>query len=120
MSALPPIASSYGPGRRRSLTETDAAILIAPDAAIASLLPTFLAHRRRDVSLIVEMLERDAFVELYELGHRLKGQGRSYGCHGISDIGGALEEAATQQDRAAIRRHAAALNDYLGRVRVVG
>jgi hypothetical protein len=97
---------------------TGGAILIAPDPAIAALLPAFLANRRRDATLIIDMLEREAFGELEDLGHRLKGQGRSYGCHGITDIGCALEVAAAQQDRAAVRRHAIALDDYLNRVLV--
>ena len=96
----------------------DEEILIAPDAAIAALVPKFLANRRRDVAVIIELLERDGFAELEDLGHRLKGQGRSYACEGISEIGGVLEDAAAAQDRAAIRRHATALQDYLSRVRV--
>lgn len=96
----------------------DDVILIAPDAVIAALVPKFLETRRLDVVLIVDLLARDAFAELQALGHRLKGQGHSYGCDGISEIGEALEDAAARQDRADIRGQAAALDSYLRRVSI--
>lgn len=93
----------------------DGAILITPDAAIASLLPGFLENRRLDVAIIIAMLDREGFGELTDLGHRLVGQGRSYGCDGISAIGRSLEHSARRRDHDAIRSHAAALADYVDR-----
>lgn len=102
------------------MSRDDGAILITPDAAIAALLPKLLEHRRRDVDIIIAMLARDGFGELTDLGHRLVGQGRSYGCDGVSAIGHSLELAAARRDAAAIRRVAAALGDYLDRALVAG
>jgi hypothetical protein len=46
------------------------------------------------------------------LGHRLMGDGGSYGFDAISEIGAALEQAATNQDSEKIRRYAGELSDY--------
>jgi hypothetical protein len=93
-------------------------ILVTPDAAIASLLPQFLANRQLDVAIIIEMLRREAYGELKSLAHNLAGTGGSYGCDGISDIGRALGEAADKKDHAAVRNQALVLEDYLRRVRI--
>ncbi len=105
--------------RKRVLpARAGAAILVTPDAAIARLVPKFLAKRRLDVAIIIDMLRRKAYVELISLAHNLTGTGGSYGCDGISDIGRALTEAAQKQDHAAVRTQAGALEDYLRRVRI--
>ena len=94
------------------------AILVTPDAAIARLVPKFLANRKLDVAIIIDMLRRKAYLELKSLAHNLTGTGGSYGCHGISDIGRALAEAAEKQDHAAVRNQACVLEDYVRRVRI--
>jgi hypothetical protein len=105
--------------RKRALPKhAGAAILVTPNAAIAHLVPQFLAHRELDVAIIVDMLQRKAYVELESLAHNLTGTGGSYGCDGISDIGRALSEAAEKQDPAAIRNQVGVLEDYLRRVRI--
>ena len=105
--------------RKRVLPKSvGCAILVTPDAAIARLVPKFLAKRKLDVALIIDMLRRKAYVELKSLAHNLTGTGGSYGCDGISDIGRALGEAAEKQDPAAVRNQACVLEDYLRRVRI--
>ena len=94
------------------------AILVTPDAAIAHLVPKFLARRKLDVAIIIEMLRRKAYVELRSLAHNLTGTGGSYGCDGISDIGRALADAAEKQDPVAVRDQVGVLKDYLRRVRI--
>ena len=46
----------------------DGLILIAPDAAIARLVPKFLANRRRDVLIIITLLERNLAAGVGRLG----------------------------------------------------
>ena len=105
--------------RRRVLPKrVGGAILVTPDAAIARLVPKFLANRQLDVAIIIDMLRRKAYVELISLAHNLTGTGGSYGCDGISDIGRALTEAAEKRDHAAVRTQAGVLEDYLRRVRI--
>jgi hypothetical protein len=105
--------------RKRVLPKlAGAAILVTPNAAIAHLVPKFLANRKLDVAIIIEMLSRKAYVELRSLAHNLTGTGGSYGCDGISDIGRALEDAAEKQDPVAVRDQAGVLKDYLRRVKI--
>jgi len=88
------------------------------DAVLQPLLPTFLTRRRQDVTLIKQELQRGGFRAIQTIGHNLKGIGSSYGFHGISEIGRAMEAAAEQQDAQAIRRQAKELDEYLRRVRL--
>jgi hypothetical protein len=49
----------------------------------------------------------------------LMGDGGSYGFDTISEIGAALEQAATNKDSEKVRRSARELSDYVERVEVV-
>ena len=100
------------------MPSNDAPIIVHPDPVLRRLLPTFLARRQHDLSLISQELERDGFRVIEKMGHNLKGIGRTYGCDGISEIGAVLEQAAQDHDAEEIRRQAIALADYLRRVRI--
>lgn len=100
------------------MTAGDQPIVIRPDSIAARLLPSFLDRRNKDLAVIEEELARDGFRVIERLGHNLKGVGSSYGFDGISDIGAALEQASRDHDVDGIRRLAADLVRYLGRVRV--
>ena len=96
----------------------DEPIVVRPDSVAGRLLPAFLARRVKDLCVLEEELARNGFGAIEKLGHNLKGLGRSYGFDGISDIGGALEQASRQCNVDEIRKQAAALAAYLRRVRV--
>jgi HPt (histidine-containing phosphotransfer) domain-containing protein len=106
------------PGQATPIQPNDEPIVVQADPVLKRLLPRFLARRRQDVRLITQDLERDDFSALEQLGHNLKGTGRSYRFDGISEIGAALEQASRRHDAAAIRRQAANLAEYLRRVRI--
>ncbi len=94
-------------------------ILVRTDVLFKDLVPGFLNNRRKDVISIHEALETCNFEAIRILGHRLMGDGGSYGFDAISEIGAALEQAATNQDSENIRRSAGELSDYVERVEVV-
>jgi HPt (histidine-containing phosphotransfer) domain-containing protein len=96
----------------------DEPLVVHADPVLRRLLPTFLARRQQDLTVINHELERDGFSALEQLGHNLKGTGRSYGFDGISETGKALEQAAQHHDAAEIRRQATKLAEYLRRVRI--
>ena len=99
---------------RVSAVEPDAASEpLERDPIIERLLPRFVENRRRDVANIVQLLDRNEYQRIAEMGHNLKGTGRSYGHDGISEIGRALEEAASARDASAVRRQADALAGYI-------
>ena len=100
-------------GRR---TET---ILVRINPKFADLIPRFLQNRRRDVSAIVDALDRSDFETVESLGHGMKGAGGSYGFQAITDIGAALEQAAQSVDNDASRKWVNELTSYLDRVEVV-
>jgi HPt (histidine-containing phosphotransfer) domain-containing protein len=96
----------------------DELIIIAPDSVAGRLLPAFLDRRVKDLALIDEELARNGFRVIERIGHNWKGIGRSYGFDAVSVVGAAIERAARQHDAAEIRRQAAALAEYLRRVRI--
>jgi HPt (histidine-containing phosphotransfer) domain-containing protein len=98
--------------------DEDEPIVVRPDSFAGRLLPAFLARRARDLDVLDEELARNGFRTIEKVGHNLKGIGRSYGFDGISDIGGALEQAGRHHNADEIRRQTAALAAYLRRVRV--
>lgn len=99
--------------------DADIPIRIRVDPELASLIPGFLENRRKDVTSLLEAVNRGDFETARILGHSMKGSGGGYGFNGITDIGGEIEVAATQGDPVAIRTHVDALSLYLARVEVV-
>jgi HPt (histidine-containing phosphotransfer) domain-containing protein len=95
-------------------------ILIRVDPEIADLVPGFLNNRRRDLRTLTDALEQADFQSIRTIGHRMKGDGGGYGFQGITDIGGALEQAAQQKNADELKRHIAEFADYLERIEVIG
>lgn len=54
------------------------------------------------------------------LGHRMKGTGAPYGFCRLTEIGGLIEQAATDQNSAALQVYIAELAEYLSRVEISG
>jgi HPt (histidine-containing phosphotransfer) domain-containing protein len=89
------------------------------DQGLEEIVPGFLENRRRDVQTLETSLQESNLAQIQLIGHRMRGDGGGYGFDAISTIGSALEQAAAREDRDAIRRHIAELNDFLDRVTVV-
>jgi len=93
-------------------------ILVHADPKFADLIPGFLEHRRQNVTVMQDALDRGDFETVAMLGHGMRGAGGSYGFPAITDIGAALEQAAAAVDRKASRKWIAELSGYLDRVEV--
>jgi HPt (histidine-containing phosphotransfer) domain-containing protein len=89
------------------------------DPEISDLIPGFLANKRRDAGQIIAAAEAADFPALLGIGHKIKGEGGSYGLDGISMLGAQIELAAQQKDLAAVRRYAEELSNYLDTVEIV-
>jgi PAS domain S-box-containing protein len=91
---------------------------------IAAQIPAFLKNRRHDVVTMLAALARGDFGTVARLGHKMKGVGASFGFQTITDLGGALEDEATNAgadtDTAASRKWVGELSSYLDRVEVAG
>lgn len=104
---------------RQVLHPEDAAIPIRVDPEIATLIPGFLANRHKDITLLLDAVNRGDFETARILGHSMKGSGGGYGFDGITDIGAEIETAARHNDPDAIRSQVNALSRYLARVQIV-
>ncbi|BFU95911.1 MAG: conserved protein of unknown function [Nitrospira sp.] len=94
-------------------------ITVSVDADLAEIVPIFMRNRRRDVGTLRIAVDENDFKTVRLLGHRMKGDGGGYGFDAISEIGEALEQAATREDRTVIAKQTDRLEDYLNRVQVV-
>lgn len=88
------------------------------DPAIYPLIPQFLSNRREDMLAIREAIQRGDYERVRLLGHRMRGDGGSYGLKEISEIGAALEQDSRERDSLAIQRSLNDLEEFLDRVEV--
>lgn len=65
---------------------------------IRKLAPAYLENRRKEVVELRRMFESQELKSIQNIGHRLKGNGKSYGFARLSEIGAELEIAARDQD----------------------
>ena len=79
---------------------------------------SFLANRRRDMTVLTAALAAEDFPSIATVGHRIKGLAGSYGFEAIGWIAEALEQAARTGDRQAIEREIRRLEDALSDHRI--
>ena len=89
------------------------------DPDLEELIPGFLENRRKDAATLAHAAKARDEKTVRLLGHRMKGDGGGYGFQEISQIGEALEQAATRQDWKVIVEKTEALTAFLAQVDVV-
>ena len=94
-------------------------ILIKVESALETLIPRFLANRRRDLETIAQALAALDFERLRKTGHDMKGVGGGYGFERISELGAAIEIAAKRQDSGELVSLMRQYRDYLSELDVV-
>jgi hypothetical protein len=94
-------------------------ILIKVESELETLMPRFLANRRRDLETIAQSLATPDFERLRKTGHDMKGVGGGYGFERISDLGAAIEAAAARQDSDELVSLMRQYHDFLSEVDVV-
>jgi HPt (histidine-containing phosphotransfer) domain-containing protein len=99
------------------MTETNLTVTVAKD--LEDLIPVFMTNRNKEVDTLRGALAAGDFEQLRQLGHRMKGVGKSYGFNTVSDIGKRVEDAAATGDRPAIDTCISEYADYLSKVKVV-
>ena len=95
------------------------AIVVQVDKDLEDLIPEFLDNRRSDVESMRSAVANDDYETVRVLGHSMKGSGGGYGFDDITEIGGALEQAAKRKDNKAIGDELGKLASYLARIEVV-
>jgi PAS domain S-box-containing protein len=100
-------------------TAATAPIVVHIDQDLSDLIPGFLARKRDDASAVLDAVERGDSEALARLGHKMKGEGGSYGLDAITDIGREIEQAGKDGDLDAARRRCRELMDFLERLEIV-
>ncbi|MDH4095595.1 MAG: Hpt domain-containing protein [Betaproteobacteria bacterium] len=98
---------------------TDATLTVTVAKDLEDLIPVFMTNRAKEVETLRGAVAAGDFEQLKQLGHRMKGVGRSYGFIAVSDIGKRIEDAAAKADRSAIASAIGEYADYLSKVKVV-
>jgi hypothetical protein len=78
--------------------------------------PAYLQNCRHNVVVMLDALDRVDFETVTSLGHQMSGSGGMFGFPAITDISGALEQAAMRSDTAASRKWVGELSSYLSGV----
>ncbi|HEY6086035.1 MAG TPA: Hpt domain-containing protein [Nitrospira sp.] len=94
-------------------------LTISIDPDLEDIVPGFLENRRKDVSTLHTAMKSNDLKTVRLLGHRMKGDGGSYGFDAIGSIGDAIEQAAMREDLVVISEQIDRLRDFLSRIEVV-
>jgi CheY-like chemotaxis protein len=91
-------------------------IVIHTDPALKDLIPDFLKELRQKSLLLRKYLKEEEFEKIQSIGHRMKGEGGTYGFNVVTDLGAGIHKAAIEKDSLKIRHLSEALSRYLDRV----
>lgn len=94
-------------------------VTVSIDPDLEELVPGFLENRRKDAGTLARAAKVGDAKTVRLLGHRMKGDGGGYGFQEISEIGEALEQAASRQDWKVIAQKTEELRAFLAQVDVV-
>ena len=88
------------------------------DSDLEDLIPLFLKSREEDLQGLAEGLQENDFNRLRAIGHDMKGTGRSFGFHPVSEMGDLIETAALAGDLATIQAQFALFKTYMAEVEI--
>ena len=95
---------------------SNSAAAVQVDARLRDVLPRYLERRRADVAALMEAVALEQYESAATIGHRMKGSGAGYGLDRLTDIGAAIEEAATEKDAVRIATESRKLAEFLDTV----
>ena len=107
----PPIAANGDGSMKRQQIQVD--------EYLRDLIPGFLEHKRADTGAIRSAIDRADYETISQIGHKLKGEGGSYGLDAVTELGATLERAALDKDLDTARHTVDAITEYLESVDVV-
>jgi len=93
-------------------------VRVEVDAALADIVPQYLANLRTGVATILEALKHSDYPAVQTIGHNMKGTGLAYGFEEVTNIGAVIEQAAKGRNVGVIEERTAALMQYLANVAV--
>ncbi|MFZ9594931.1 MAG: response regulator [Bdellovibrionia bacterium] len=83
---------------------------------LAELVPQYLINRHEELKDLKQFIETQEFQRIETIGHRLKGNAKSYGFEALGRLGGALEFAAQKKDLLAVEQVAHQMKLFLDEV----
>jgi PAS domain S-box-containing protein len=83
------------------------------DERLRPIVPGYLEGRRKDISTILEALDRGDYEGIRSIGHKMRGSGTGYGFPRITAAGERLELAAERREEEKIREHVEELSKSL-------
>ena len=91
-------------------------IIVTVNPILKPLIPGFLQSRKTDLSEISTALVNRDYESIRIKGHNMRGCGTGYGFQPITDLGAAIEQAATDKDDTTIKNAVNSLTEYLSLV----
>ena len=88
------------------------------DKSILPLIPGYLKSRKEDIHRIRHALEKQNFIVIEDLGHKMKGSGKCYGFEKISMLGHRIEAFAKQKNSREIEESVGQMQDYLSNLQI--
>jgi len=83
------------------------------DKLLADLVPGYVESRRVEAAELPGLLEKGEWARLKDIGHRLKGNAKTYGFEELGRLGARLEEVALPKDAGATQDCIRLLQDYV-------
>jgi len=99
--------------------KNQARVTVEVDPDLIDLIPDFLTRKRADLVKLQGAVESGDLATIATIGHKIKGEGGSFGFDTISEIGAELEALGKKGDGASARQLVADLSEYLEKVDVV-
>lgn len=92
---------------------------ICVEPELKPIMDRFLEIRHAELAEMEQALASEDVDRLILLGHRLKGCGSSYGMHELTELGHAIEEAASDKRIEAVSLALGRIREYLEHVDIV-
>ena len=89
------------------------------EADLQDLVPNFLEHKRADLGTIRTAIDQKDYATISQIGHKMKGEGGSFGFDAVTSMGATLEQAALHQDLASLNHTLEEFVAYLDSIDVV-
>src|ERR1700733_5754802 len=96
-----------------------ARVTVEVDPDLIDLIPDFLTRKRADLQTMRISLESGDLATIAAVGHKIKGEGGSFGFDTMSEIGAELEASGKKGDRDSARQLVSDLSEYLEKIEVV-
>lgn len=97
----------------------DGLITVIVKSEFSEVTPLFLKDLKETPSKIRNLLENEDFESIQFIGHRLKGEAKTFGFEPVSDYGLYIQGAAIRRNSAKIEEIAGDLHEYSSKIRLI-